>query len=575
MTETIPYQHGMLLGRTYDLRSHTVGSDIFPTDYTANPDRHLCPSTKINYKVIKNSSDVNDLLEVSGNISLKVKAGILKVQGMGSYLKDIRKEETALEILAVAHVETACTTLQNPTLPGNWNKENVVGSHYIRTIIYGGELIIKISLIATDSKQKEEIKGRVSAMFPIHGIVNVEGAASLRQMEHDLKEKTEIKFSYYGTTQCTKIPTDMDSMLQTLNDFPNQLTKINDGLGAPLRCELVPLKDIDPSFPSFLRQTGLETQMRELEDQYDDIRQSHAMLRSCLEIDADHMTTEQEEKGNEIEIRIHTVKTLYDRVIALLGVTTDGDSLHKIEDAVNFYRTNKKAVNFRTETHAPIEDFPKGRPLRIILVGVTGHGKSATANSIFGEYKFNTHMGCESIWNGCHMEHGTVGGREIDVMDTPGSIYIDISGLKLVNHYDPKLIELKTAFKYQPKGYHAILFVLSIDVRIRNGDLMAIKMLKKKFGYETLKNYGIIIFTHGDSFERNMTKYKRETSFEEYINSDKSLQENVLKECKNRYTLIDNLEQDPGRLRDQVIGIIELIDRLVEDNKGVTYKWTG
>lgn len=89
----------LCIGRTYDARTTTAGIDIFPIDI---------PTKKMNinqftfkYKVVRNSSDVKDLLSISGSLSLKVKAGLVKVQGSGKYLNDTDAKEGTTELLAV------------------------------------------------------------------------------------------------------------------------------------------------------------------------------------------------------------------------------------------------------------------------------------------------------------------------------------------------------------------------------------------------------------------------------------------------------------------------------------------
>ncbi len=106
MAETVPYQPGMTLGRTYDLQKLQPGLDIFPDEALSTAKTIERHQTSIRYSVVKKSRDINNILDVGGEISLKVKAGLFRVEGMGSYLKEDRSKENTLEILAKAHVET-------------------------------------------------------------------------------------------------------------------------------------------------------------------------------------------------------------------------------------------------------------------------------------------------------------------------------------------------------------------------------------------------------------------------------------------------------------------------------------
>ena len=97
------------IGRTYDVANPAAaGIDIYPADIpTVKDNRNWF---QFEYKVVKNSSDVNKLLDISGELSLKVKAGLVSVQGFGKYLSDSKKEEETTELLAVLK----CFTVSSP-----------------------------------------------------------------------------------------------------------------------------------------------------------------------------------------------------------------------------------------------------------------------------------------------------------------------------------------------------------------------------------------------------------------------------------------------------------------------------
>lgn len=97
------------IGRTYDVANPAAaGIDIYPGNIpTVKDNRNWF---QFEYKVVKNSSDVNKLLDISGELSLKVKAGLVSVHGSGKYLTDNKKQEHTTELLAVLK----CFTVSSP-----------------------------------------------------------------------------------------------------------------------------------------------------------------------------------------------------------------------------------------------------------------------------------------------------------------------------------------------------------------------------------------------------------------------------------------------------------------------------
>ena len=89
----------LCIGRTYDARNTTAGIDIFPSNITTK--RINVNQFTFKYKVVRNSNDVKDLLNISGELSLKVKAGLVNVEGSGKYLSDTNTKEGTTELLAV------------------------------------------------------------------------------------------------------------------------------------------------------------------------------------------------------------------------------------------------------------------------------------------------------------------------------------------------------------------------------------------------------------------------------------------------------------------------------------------
>ena len=118
---TVPYIKPMLLGRTFDYSKSIVGNDIFSASIRNNPVKTEHYKTDIKYKMIRSAKDVRDVLDVSGQLSLQVMAGLLDIKGKGSYLKESSESGNIVEVVAIISVQTVrqnieCSRSKHPLL---------------------------------------------------------------------------------------------------------------------------------------------------------------------------------------------------------------------------------------------------------------------------------------------------------------------------------------------------------------------------------------------------------------------------------------------------------------------------